>query len=552
MTVLVRLISMTVGASLLIIAAAAARGLFRNKIPAKIFRLIWLAAAVRMLLPFNAEVKIGEPEVRTVYTSAPVSESTSEHIKTAADITSPDDTTDMPTRQDISPVLFAVWLCGAASAAGYFLYGHLRFRKEYACAVLAEMNIAPAAEKYGVKRKVTVKICESISSPVTYGTLRPVILLPKGTAPDDSCTGLAVAHELVHIRRFDAAYKQMIAAAVVIHWFNPLSWLMYSLAVRDMEISCDMEVINGGKISPADYARALIAMEERRISPLAEGFGTKPIKERIEAVMKFRSKPMIAAIAASAAAIAAAAVFVEFKKPDPEIIYIMTDSTADTAGDITEPVGESELDETEKAAQEVILRQEEEQRRAAEQYYSENELLEEKLQEEIRQKQEQMMRLREEQLRISAELAELQAFSLSYPVAEITNISEPFGSGEDGKDFHKGVDFSCEGCEGMDISAAADGTVICAEDSGNGYGQCVMIDHGNGYSTLYAHCGSISVSEGDEVSQGEKIGTIGSTGYAYGPHLHFEVRENGQYADPVQFLTGASADSMVNTVSMNS
>lgn len=540
MTVLVRLINMTVGASLLIIAAAAARGLFRNKIPAKIFRLIWLAAAVRMLLPFNAEVKIGEPEVRTVYTSAAVSESASEHIKTAADITSPDNTSEMPPRQDISSVLFAVWLCGAVAAAGYFLYGHLRFRKEYACAVLSEMDIAPAAEKYGVKRKVTVKICESISSPVTYGTLRPVILLPKGTAPDDICTGLAVAHELVHIRRFDVAYKQMIAAAAVIHWFNPLSWLMYSLAVRDMEISCDMEVINGGKISPADYARALIAMEERRISPLAEGFGTKPIKERIEAVMKFRSKPMIAAIAASAAAIAAAAVFVEFKKPDPEIIYIMTDSTPDTAGDVTEPVGESERDETE------------EQLRAADQYYSENELLEEKFQEEIRQKQEQMMRLREEQQRISAELAKLKEFSLSYPVAEITNISEPFGSGEDGKDFHKGVDFSCEGCEGMDISAAADGTVICAEDSGNGYGKCVIIDHGNGYSTLYAHCGSLSVSKGDEVAQGEKIGTVGSTGYAYGPHLHFEVRENGQYADPVPFLTGASADSMVNTVSMNS
>lgn len=77
-----------------------------------------------------------------------------------------------------------------------------------------------------------------------------------------------------------------------------------------------------------------------------------------------------------------------------------------------------------------------------------------------------------------------------------------------------------------------------ASDSGNGYGNCVIINHGNGYVTLYGHLSSISVSNGQTVTQGQQIGTVGSTGLATGPHLHYEVWFSGSRIDPEQFYSG--------------
>ena len=91
--------------------------------------------------------------------------------------------------------------------------------------------------------------------------------------------------------------------------------------------------------------------------------------------------------------------------------------------------------------------------------------------------------------------------------------------------------------------AAASGTVIVVDTpvpgqswGGSGYGNYVVIDHGNGVSTLYGHCTSVYVSNGQTVSAGEAIGTVGSTGTSTGSHLHFEVRINGERVNPVNYL----------------
>lgn len=102
--------------------------------------------------------------------------------------------------------------------------------------------------------------------------------------------------------------------------------------------------------------------------------------------------------------------------------------------------------------------------------------------------------------------------------------------------FHSGVDIGAG--EGSPIWAAASGTVSLAGWNG-GYGNCVMIDHG-GYTTLYGHLSSISVSAGEGVSQGQNIGAAGSTGLATGAHLHFEIRGGGSYLDPENFFPEGS------------
>lgn len=88
---------------------------------------------------------------------------------------------------------------------------------------------------------------------------------------------------------------------------------------------------------------------------------------------------------------------------------------------------------------------------------------------------------------------------------------------------------------GSPISAAGDGVVISAGVRG-GYGNAVVIDHGGGLATLYAHQSSMAVSAGEQVSQGQVIGYIGCTGYCTGPHLHFEVRVNGAPVDPSGYV----------------
>ncbi len=99
--------------------------------------------------------------------------------------------------------------------------------------------------------------------------------------------------------------------------------------------------------------------------------------------------------------------------------------------------------------------------------------------------------------------------------------------------FHSGIDVGAG--YGLDIVAAADGTVTLATTNG-GYGKCVIINHGSGISTLYGHCSSMLVSVGAKVTKGQVIAKVGSTGVSTGPHLHFEVRVNGSTTDPLGYM----------------
>lgn len=98
---------------------------------------------------------------------------------------------------------------------------------------------------------------------------------------------------------------------------------------------------------------------------------------------------------------------------------------------------------------------------------------------------------------------------------------------------HQGLDIAAP--TGTPITAAASGTVIVAGSQG-GYGNLVVIDHGGGLATAYAHQSRLAVQEGDSVTQGGLVGYVGSTGHSTGPHLHFEVRVNGAARDPVPYL----------------
>ena len=131
--------------------------------------------------------------------------------------------------------------------------------------------------------------------------------------------------------------------------------------------------------------------------------------------------------------------------------------------------------------------------------------------------------------------------SFTWPVPCSTRITSRFGNRTDpftGETrYHSGIDIDGYGNEGGSIVAADGGTVTTATYS-DGYGNYIIIDHGNGYQTLYGHMSGLAVGAGQSVSKGQTIGYLGSTGRATGTHCHFEVFINGSRTDPAQFFSG--------------
>ncbi len=132
-----------------------------------------------------------------------------------------------------------------------------------------------------------------------------------------------------------------------------------------------------------------------------------------------------------------------------------------------------------------------------------------------------------------------------WPSATHTKITSKYGWrywSNGSSDFHTGIDIAGTGAYGTNILASNSGTVIFVKNTyvpGKGYGKYLIIDHGGGYSTLYAHCSSISVKEGQKVARGDVIGKVGSTGNSTGPHIHFEIRVDGTAQDPLIWFPNA-------------
>ncbi len=192
-----------------------------------------------------------------------------------------------------SPIHVA-WLTGTLLCAVFFLFFYIRAYIEFADATPVTDEYAKDFFKHHwTNRVIYLRQSDKISAPLTYGIFRPVILLPKKMDWENhDQIDYVLYHEFTHIRRFDLIPKLLMAVALCIHWFNPFVWAMYYFFNRDIELSCDECVVNyyEKNHTKADYARALISMEEKksRITPLCNNFSKNAIEERITAIMKLK------------------------------------------------------------------------------------------------------------------------------------------------------------------------------------------------------------------------------------------------------------------------
>ena len=331
------LFQMSVAGGVLILFIVVIRALAIHRLPKTTFLALWMIAALRLLLPFSIPLTFNIHIGLDVFSDV-VQELPSGNIASTLPGDSPPSydigtAVPSPVTERIS-IFVMLWLVGALLLVLYFSISYLRSMRKFRMSIPDNTPyIQNWLTAHQISRPLAVRSSDLISSPLTYGILHPVILLPKKLDRNDQVAlKYVLTHEYVHIRRFDAITKILFAAVLCIHWFNPLVWGMYVLANRDTELSCDAWVIRmTGVKNRSSYALMLIKMEERRngMSALWNHFGKNAISERIEAIMKFKKTSILACALALALIAGATTAFAAARTDDNMELMGLGFSTAE-------------------------------------------------------------------------------------------------------------------------------------------------------------------------------------------------------------------------------
>ena len=331
------LFQMSVAGGVLILFIVLIRALAIHRLPKTTFLALWMIAALRLLLPFSIPLTFNIHIGLDVFSDV-VQELPSGNIASTLPGDSPpsyDIGTAVPSPATEHISTFEIlWLVGVLLLAIYFSISYFRSMRKFRMSIPDNTPyIQNWLTAHQISRPLAVRSSDLISSPLTYGILHPVILLPKKLDRNDQAAlQYVLTHEYVHIRRFDAITKILFAAVLCIHWFNPLVWGMYVLANRDTELSCDAWVIRmTGVKNRSSYALMLIKMEERRsgMSALCSHLGKNAISERIEAIMKFKKTSIWACILALALIAGATTAFAAARTDDNMELMGLGFSTAE-------------------------------------------------------------------------------------------------------------------------------------------------------------------------------------------------------------------------------
>ena len=328
---------MSVAGGVLILFIVVIRALAIHRLPKTTFLALWMIAALRLLLPFSIPLPFNIHIGLDVFSDV-VQELPSGNIGSplpGENLPSYDTGAAAPSPATEHISTFEIlWLVGVLLLALYFFISYFRSMRKFRMSIPDNTPyIREWLNAHQIVRPIEVRSSDLISSPLTYGILHPVILLPKKLDRNDQAAlQYVLTHEYVHIRRFDAITKILFAAVLCIHWFNPLVWGMYVLANRDTELSCDAWVIRmTGVKNRSSYALMLIKMEERRngMSALWNHFGKNAISERIEAIMKFKKTSIWACILALALIAGATTAFAAARTDDNMELMGLGFSTAE-------------------------------------------------------------------------------------------------------------------------------------------------------------------------------------------------------------------------------
>ena len=404
-----------------------------------------------------------------------------------------------------------IWLAGAAAGvlftALHYIYWRMQCRR---WAVPAEASAAAAyaaaCAALRIRRAPVLQCSGWVRTPLLAGVLRPVLVLPAAPCPQAHLK-LILTHELIHLQRRDVLRQLLVTAAGILYWYHPAVWLLQAAARRDAEQATDAAVLvlsadgRAAAQHSAAYGEALLhSMARARSLPLATGFSApkKELKERMKHL--FDTRPgrrgrtltalvlCVTLLGALAAGCAANTLQVEEKSSAP---LTMAENAAETPdGPAQQTAGEAAGDtDASNAAISVDI---------------------------------------QPGVHVPEDMPDLL-----WPVPDSRYITEVYT----GLYEHNGLDIAA--APGSSIVAADDGTVIKARYATDekGYGTYVLLEHGNGVSTMYSHCRELLVAEGDTVKAGDVIARVGSSGSAAYSHCHFELRIQGTQTDPREAMS---------------
>lgn len=559
--------------------------LIQRRYTAKTCYVLWLALAVWLLLPVDwslqePAVTITVPEVPQVWTapaepvSAPVVNGTEEGVPERVQIT-------LPTPEQI---LAGVWLAGALGLLLWHGTGYLLARRRLRAGSWEEPEdqVLMASLWKGEHGAPEVLRTEDTAAPLSLGLFRPLVFLPAGLGEEE--TAMVLSHELAHVRRRDLWYKFLLLLVNAAHWFNPLVWWMCRQAGRNLEYCCDDAVVAGRDAAfRYDYGQVLlrhaahgagIPLYATRLSS-----GGRQMKGRLmNLFLKKKTGVMLVAVALCAAVAVGALVTVQsaqaetpmtaqealdalarsvtindkelaftipaaYEKADDwriqvsgryqmgeegtmSVHLIDNDGTAGRwkggEGAYSIPLTDYDLDRFESLTLWAFLTGEDG----------------EELEREV-----DLLALRRGVLTDGADAiikwvdTDAAESTWVWPVPEYQEVTETFGTrvhpitGRESS--HDGVDISAP--EGVAVLAVRSGTVAETgwDDTDGNY---VLVDHGDGLTTLYGCLSTVSVQMGQAVAQGDVLGAVGSTGTATGPHLHLEAAQDGVLYDPLSWF----------------
>lgn len=282
------------------------------RLPKTVFFILWDIALLRLLLPLDL------PSPTSIYSHiSPV-----EILNTASQeaIKLPISplaglVTASPIQKTASFSLWiAVWLLGIFTCVVFFNIVYWKCHREFQASLKVETPfISHWLAAHKCMRPIEIRQSDRINGPLTYNILRPVILLPeKMDWADEKNISYILIYEYIHIRRFDAVRKLLFTAAVCIHWFNPVIWIMFLLANKDNEFSCDEAVLRFlGDQEKSFYAYSLIHMEEAKNSPapLCSNYNKQALEERIVNIMKYKKASFASVIISMVLVVGTATVF---------------------------------------------------------------------------------------------------------------------------------------------------------------------------------------------------------------------------------------------------
>lgn len=469
--VFIKVLNMSLTAAFVIAVILLIRPLLKKAPPIFAF-LLWAVALFRLVCPVSFESALSVlPSAEPVsLISPPVGEPILPTVpqNIALPANSPIAAPNAGAAVSLTDIAAWLWLAGIAIALIYSVISYLKLIR---------------ALKNADKASDGVYTSKSVSTALVVGLFRPRIYLPDGLTAKERM--LIVSHERAHIRRGDHIVKLIAFAALCLHWFNPLVWLGFLLAMRDMESCCDELALSSlGEGVRADYAASLLRLATKKRLPSASplAFSEGDTKGRIKRLLNYKKPAFWIIIVCVLALSGAAVLLISNPKPDKNAdTTVIGGAVGPTDITISYTDGSSATDPT---------------------------------------------------FSVPAEAPEL----LRYPLGDGDDTFATNSTGDDRlirgfSGTHPGLDIAAD--VGTPIYAAADGVVTEVEESDAGYGYFVVIAHGGGVTTLYAHNSENLVSVGDAVKQGDKIALSGYTGNATGPHVHFEICLNGIPVDPI-------------------